>query len=216
VCYARRQPPAPDEADKRPRMGLRPAKYHTGSIGGTDSQVQDVIQAHGRYTIICYGPDGNERWRDISDNLVTNQGKDANLDTFFAGSSYSVTGPFCGLIGNVSYTSGPNVADTMAQLAGTNGWRESGGANAPTYSGNRKTMTFNAASAGSKTTTAAVAFGLTGSGTAKGVFVVMGTGAVNTKEDDLNGVLWSAGLFAGGEKSVSSGDTLNVTYSISL
>jgi hypothetical protein len=49
----------------------------------------------------------------------------------------------------------------------------------------------------------------------KGAFMVYGTGAVNTK-DDVNGKLYSAGLFTGGDKIVANLDTVNVSYTASL
>jgi len=103
-------------------------------------------------------------------------------------------------------------ADTMASHTG---WLEAGGANAPTYTGNRKTAAWSAATAGAKALSAALAFAVTGTGTVKGAFVCYGTGAVATK-DDTNGILWSAGTFSGGDKAVVNGDTLNVSYSTSL
>src|SRR5690349_14341590 len=68
-------------------------------------------------------------------NTVVTVGKNLALDTFLAGSAYTVTGPYMGLISSVGY-SAISAADTMASHAG---WAEAGNANAPTYSGNRKT-----------------------------------------------------------------------------
>jgi hypothetical protein len=100
-------------------------------------------------------------------------------------------------------------------MASHSGWTEAGGANAPTYTAPRKTCVWSAASAGSKALSASLSFAITGAGTIKGCFVVYGTGALATI-DNTAGVLYSAGLFSGGDKTVGSGDTLNVSYSTSL
>lgn len=166
----------------------------------------------GFYKVVCFGKDGKEKWRDTIKNTVTTLGKNLALNTLLAGSAYSVTGPYMGLIGAVDYTDVPVAADTMASHAT---WKEGGGTNAPTYTGDRKTVTFDAAADGAKAADAAQAFAITGTGTAKGCFLVLGTGAVATK-DNTSGVLYSAGLFTGGDKAVGDGDTLNVTYTASL
>jgi hypothetical protein len=168
-------------------------------------------EAHGRYEIECIGADGKLKWREIIDNVVQTVGKNLALDTFLAGSTYTVTGPYMGLISSTSY-SAVAAGDTMASHSG---WLEAGGSNAPTYSGNRKTAVWSAASAGSKALSAALSFAITSTGTVKGAFLVYGSSAVNTK-DDTNGTLWSAGTFSTGDKSVVNGDTLNVNYSTSL
>jgi len=111
----------------------------------------------------------------------------------------------------VSYTA-VAAGDTMASHVG---WLEAGSANAPTYTGNRKTAVWSAASAGGKALSAALSFAITSTGTVKGAFLVFGTGAVATK-DDTGGVLWSAGTFSTGDKAVVNGDTLNVAFSTSL
>jgi DNA-binding NtrC family response regulator len=50
----------------------------------------------------------------------------------------------------------------------------------------------------------------------KGVsFICMNTGAVTTI-GNTSGVLFSAGAFNGGNKAVSSGNVVTVTYSVSL
>ena len=184
---------------------------------GTDATVirgggmSERAEAHGRYEIECVGPDGKQKWREVIDNVVTTVGKNLMLDTALAGSAYTVVGPYMGLISSVSY-SAVAASDTMASHAG---WLEAGGANAPTYTGNRKTAAWSAASAGSKPLSAALSFAITGTGTVKGAFLVYGTGAVATK-DDTNGTLWSAGTFTAGDKAVLSGDTLNCSYQTSL
>lgn len=171
----------------------------------------EQANAKGRYDVVCIGPDGKVKWRDHIDNVVCTIGKNVALDSFLAGSAYTVTGPFMGLISSASF-SAVSAADTMASHAG---WLEAGNANAPTYSGTRKTAAWSAASGGSKALSAALSFAITGTGTVKGAFMTYGTGAVNTI-DSTAGTLLSAGLFAGGDKIVGNGDTLQVSYSLSL
>lgn len=173
--------------------------------------LEESCAAHGVYEVVCYGPDGLEKWRDVAYNTVTTVGKNLALDTYLAGSSYTVVGPYMALISSTSFTA-ISAADTMASHSG---WLEAGNANTPSYSGNRKTAAWSAASAGSKALSAALAFGMTGTGTVKGCFLVYGSGAVNTI-DSTAGTLYSAGLFSGGDKTVGNGDTINVSYTASL
>src|SRR5262245_40634399 len=175
------------------------------------SGIGEQAEAHGWYEIECIGADGKLKWREVIDNLVQTVVKKLALDTFLAGAAYTVTGPYMGLISSTSY-SAVAAGDTMASHAG---WLEAGGANAPTYSGNRKTAVWSSASAGSKSLSAALSFAITSSGTVKGAFLVYGSGASATK-DDTGGTLWSAGTFSTGDKAVVNGDTLNVAYSTSL
>jgi hypothetical protein len=171
----------------------------------------EQAQAHGRYEVECIGADGNLKWRDVIENVVQTVGKNLALDTFLAGSTYTVTGPYMGLISSISF-SAISAGDTMASHAG---WLEAGGTNAPTYSGNRKTAVWSAAASGAKALSAALSFAITSSGTVKGAFLCYGSGALNTK-DNTSGTLWSAGTFSTGDKVVVNGDTLNVNYSTSL
>jgi hypothetical protein len=185
-------------------------EYHDASII-RGSSMGETAKANGRYEIECIGVDGKLKWREIIDNIVATVGKNLALDTFLAGSTYSVTGPYMGLISSISYTA-VAAGDTMASHTG---WLEAGGVNAPTYSGNRKTAIWSAASAGSKALSAALSFAITSTGTVKGAFLCYGSGASATK-DDPNGTLWSSGTFSTGDKAVVNGDTLNVNYSTSL
>lgn len=175
------------------------------------SGLGERAEAHGRYEVECIGADGKLKWRDTIENVVATVGKNLALDTFLAGAAYTVVGPYMGLISSTSYAT-VAATDTMTSHAG---WIEAGGANAPTYSGNRKTAVWSAASAGSKALSAALSFAITSTGTVKGAFLCYGTGASATK-DDTGGILWSAGTFSTGDKAVVNGDTLNVNYSTSL
>ncbi len=155
------------------------------------------------------------KWADVlTCNTVMTEGKNVILDQALAGSTYTVTGPYMGLISSASY-SAIAATDVGTQINGTNGWKEAGLANAPTYTGNRKTAAFSSASAGSKALSSAGAYAITGTGTVKGAFMVFFTNAVATK-DDAHGTLISAGLFGTGDRAVLVGDTLNVSWSLAL
>ena len=175
------------------------------------SGVGEHAEAHGRYELECIGADGKLKWRETIDNVVATVGKNLMLDAALAGAAYTVVGPYMGLISSTSYTA-VAAGDTMASHSG---WLEAGGANAPAYTGNRKTAVWSAATAGGKALSAALSYAITSTGTVKGAFLNFGTGAVATK-DDTGGVLWSAGTFSTGDKAVVNGDTLNVNYSTSL
>lgn len=148
------------------------------------------------------------KWAAPAPNIVTTPGANAILDSGLAGSAYTAA-CYMGLIGAAGYTGAPVAGDTMA-AHGT--WTEAGGVNAPTYTGPRKTVAWSAASAKSKSPSSAPVFAMTGPGTVKGVFLVFGAGAVSTL-DSTAGVLYSAGLFTGGDQVVAATNTLTVTYS---
>jgi len=170
------------------------------------SGLDEAVTVHGKFIAELVR---NERviWHDEGLNVVTTVGKNVALDGYLA-SGYSLVGPYMGLIG--ASTTGPVVGDTMASHGG---WSEAGNANTPTYTSPRKTCAWNAASAGSKSLSAALSFAITGTGTVNGAFIVFGTGALTTI-DNTAGTLYSAGTFTG--RSVLSGDTLNVSYTASL
>ena len=150
------------------------------------------------------------KWDEVVENVVTTVGKNLALDTYLAGSAYTVVGPYMGLIN--TNASAAVIGDTMASHAG---WLEVGSANAPAYTGPRKTCAWSAAGSGSKALSAALSFAITSSGTVGGCFIVFGTGAVSTI-DNTSGTLYSAGAFTGGSKTVANSDTLSVSYSTSL
>ena len=182
----------------------------TSDVAVTKNLVHmEGAEAHGRYHFVCRDADGNVKWEDTVENLVTTVGKNLALDTILAGSAYTAA-CFIGLIN--TNASAAAIGDTMASHAG---WLEVGAANAPAYTAPRKTPAWAAASSGSKASSSISAFVFTSGGTVGGCFLVFGSGAVSTI-DSTAGVLYSAGAFTGGSKTVASSDSLTVTYTASL
>jgi hypothetical protein len=171
----------------------------------------EAAEAHGTYVFRCFDREGGSLlWEETLDNVVCTQGKNTLFNAGLAGSSYTVTGPYLGLISSASF-SAVSVSDTMTSHAG---WLESGNANAPTYTGPRPTAAFAAASGGSIALVTAATFNMTGSGTVQGAFLTFGTGAVGTI-DNTGGSLYSAGTFSVAQPVVN-GNVLTCSYSTSM
>lgn len=151
-------------------------------------------------------------WEAEANNVVCTLGKNAMLDNFLAGSGFTQTGPYMGLISSASWMA-TAAGDTAAQINGTNGWKEAGAANAPTFAA-RVAVGFSSASAGAKTATTTT-FTMTGAGTVEGAFLVLGSGASSTIAN-TGGTLFSAGAFTGGAQTVSATNLVAVSYSISV
>lgn len=161
----------------------------------------EQAEAHGRYVVECIGADGELKWREDIENLVTTAGKNDALDKYLSGSAYTAAW-YLGLVDGAS-TPTYAAADTAASHAG---WTES-----TAYSNSaRPTASFGAASSGAKATSA-TAFSINATATIAGVFLIS-----NATKGGTTGILYSVGSFSGGNKSVGNGDTLNVTYTASL
>ena len=173
--------------------------------------MREVTRIHGRYFARCIDRYGRVKWEDSFDNVICTIGKNTLLDAALAGSSYTVTGPYMGLISGQSFTQ-VAASDTMASHSG---WLEAGQANLPTYSGGRITCVWSAAAGGHKGLSASLSFTFTANGTVQGAFIAFGAGALNTV-DNTAGVLLSAGQLAAGARTVQTTDQLNLGYELAF
>ena len=168
------------------------------------SRVDDVAGTSmaGYYHVVCRDKDGNIKWEEKFPNLVVAVGKQLMLDTLLRGSTYSVIGPYLGLISN-SFTA--SASDTMASHTWTEFTNYSGGV--------RPSITFGSPTSAdpSVITSSAVSYSISGAGgTVAGAFVCSVTSGTS-------GILFSVANFESpGDRIVVSGDTLNVTYTFSL
>lgn len=167
----------------------------------------DKVAAGGVFTVTCIGVDGQIKWEENLKNLVVNVGlKDMN-DKYFTGAAYTATW-FLGLYGAAA-SNDPAAGDTAASHAG---WTEV----VPYSNATRPAATFAAATTADPSvitnSASPASFSIDDTATIGGAFLI----SDNTKSGST-GVLFSASDFAApGDRSVASGDTLNVTYTFSL
>lgn len=167
--------------------------------------INNAARAGGVFHFQCFDKNGNLKWEDYATNLVVNTGlKDMN-DKYFSGSGYTaawylglITGPASG----TTFVAG----DTLAIHGG---WTED-----TNYTGNRKAVTFGAATTADPSVISNSAspsqFTMNGTTTIAGAFLTnVATGT--------SGILFSEADFQSpGDRAVVSGDVLNVTYTFSL
>lgn len=190
-------------------MSIEKAKATDVVAGGlcAATGATEQAKATGKYTVECYDKDGNLKWTAESKNLVVNEGLQYMAGVALT-STAQITTWYLGLYGSGS-TNSPAAGDTMASHAG---WTE-----VTDYSeANRPTATLAAATLANPSVVTNTA--------SKAVFSINGTtvvgGAFLTSNDTkggTTGTLFSAADFsAPGDRSVVSGDILNVTYTFSL
>ncbi len=146
------------------------------------------------FDVVCIDKNGVEKWREIIHNTVMTAGKTDIVDKYFKGSSYTAAW-YLGLKGAGSIAAG----DTLASHAGYS--------EVTPYSGNRPAITWGTTSAGSNTATA-VSISINATSTVAGAFIA-------TVNSGSSGTLYSASDFSA-SRSVASGDTLNVTPTVSV
>jgi hypothetical protein len=168
---------------------------------GADSSAR----AGGVFHVECFDKDGNLKWKTSEHNLVVNEGLQSMNTQYFKGSAYTaalylglVTGPGSG----TTYAA----ADTLASKA----WTEF-----TNYSGSRKLVTFGTATTADPS--------VISNSAAPSSFTISGAGGVVagaflcTVASGTSGTLFSESDFISpGDRTVVSGDTLNITYTFSL
>ena len=171
------------------------------SVMSTTGKENDALQGGGVFTVTCRDVEGNLKWKDGFHNLVPSQGLQYMSASFFNATGYTtalyfglITGPGSG----TTYAAG----DTLATHAG---WTES------TDVGSRKAITFGTPTTATPSVTIGTSsvFTVTSAATIAGAFVT-------NASTGTSGVLFAEGDFTGGDKSVTKGDTLAVTYTFSL
>lgn len=149
------------------------------------------------YEIECRDKNGNLKWVEKITNLVTTEGLNDSLDKHLKGSNYSAAW-YLGLTGaSPVFAAG----DTMASHAG---WTE-----VTAYSeSTRPALVFGSVAAGSVDNSASKASYTVNADNTQigGAFTVSNNG-----KGGISGILYGGGAFAGGNKTLSNGDTLNVT-----
>jgi hypothetical protein len=161
--------------------------------------------AAGVFTVTCMDKDGHEKWVEIAPNLVVNTGLQVMNTQFFTGSAYTAAW-YIGLVNGTSASTTFSGGDTLASHVG---WEEN-----QQYVGNRKAASFGAATLADPSninnSASAASFTMNATATIAGAFLTnVATGT--------SGVLFSAADFQSpGDRSVVSGDVLNITYSFNL
>lgn len=144
----------------------------------------------------CYDKNGDLKWVDGFQNLVVTEGLNHILDVEFNAATQDSTW-FIGLKNTGTVAAG----DTLASHTG---WTENSN-----YTGDRKAFTTVSASSGSITNSASKA-----SFAVSADSQTIAGGFLTTVETGTSGTLFSAKDFSGGDKSADSGDTLEVTLTI--
>jgi hypothetical protein len=177
--------------------------------------------ATGRFQVLCYDKDGNLKWKEDNSNLVVNAGV-----VYMAGTALTsvtqITSWYIGLVTGPGSGTTFSIGDTMAShgATGSGGWSEFtsysilGGSTAnrgaPSFTNTSDTAGGNNKSI--VTNSSAVAFTITSGGTVAGAFLT----SVQAKSPGTTGTLFSASDFTGGDRTVVTNDTLNVTYTFTL
>jgi hypothetical protein len=168
---------------------------------------KDKVAAGGVFTMQCFDKEGNLKWEAKEHNLVVNGGLQDMNEKYFKGSGYTATW-YIGIYGSGA-TNTPAAGDTAASHVG---WTEV----TPYSNATRPTATFGTATTADPSVinnaSSPAQFNIDDTAVVGGAFLI----SDNTK-GGTTGVLFSASDFAApGDRSVASGDTLNILYEFSL
>lgn len=179
---------------------------NVGAALVTRPSVSGQASGGGVYHVQCFDKDGNLKWEEKTHNLVVNQGLQDMNSKYFSGSTYTAAW-YVGLVTGPGSGTTFAAADTLSSHAG---WTEF-----VNYSGSRKAAVFGTATTADPSvisnSASPASFGITGAGgVVAGAFLC-------SVSSGTSGVLFSESDFQSpGDRTVVSGDTLNVTYTFSL
>ena len=167
----------------------------------------EELQALGYFVVECFDSEGKLKWQAETPNLVVNQGLQYMCGTALT-SVTQITTWYLGLWG-AGASNNPAASDTMASHAG---WTEA----VPYSNATRPACTFATATTANPSvatnSASPAAFTINATATVGGAFLVSN----NTKSGTTGTLFSGADFSAPGDRSVASGDTLNVTYTLSL
>jgi hypothetical protein len=168
---------------------------------------KDKVAAGGVFTLQCFDKDGNLKWEAKEHNLVVNQGLQNMNTEYFKGVGYTATW-FIGLYG-AGASNTPAATDTAASHPG---WTEV----VPYSNATRPAANFGTATTADPSVIdnsgSPAQFNINATSVVGGAFLIS-----DSTKSGTAGVLFSASDFASpGDRSVATGDTLNVTYEFSL
>lgn len=181
-----------------------------GRVIGSDQATSQLVRAafatdrgraRGVFVIECRDRLGRLKWRDVAANMIVNAGLTYQEGVALLGVT-QIASWFLGIT-----TTAPvfAAADTMASHGG---WTE----NQAYSQAARPAWTGVAGAAGASTNAASPAvYTANGVSTAGGVFLVS-----NSTKGGTTGTLKSGAAFAGGDRGLVIGDTLNATYAHSI
>ena len=161
-------------------------KSKTGLIGGAAIQ--------GRWDVVCKDKDGNVKWTDVIENLVTNAGLDYLLDIGLSGGS-QITSWYVGLTDG---TPTPAAADTLASHSG---WTE-----VTDYDEESRVAWVDGGVSNQSVSNSGSGAEFTIDDT-----VTVGGAFLASAASGTSGTLYAVGAFSGGDKSLGDDDVLTVT-----
>jgi hypothetical protein len=178
------------------------------TVGGAVARKTGFVESAsggGVFTVTCLDREGNQKWVEITQNLVVNVGLQSMNTQFFKGSAYTAAW-YLGLVNGTSASTTFSGGDTLASHTG---WTENS-----SYSGTRPQVTFGNATLADPSNinnaASTATFTMNANATIAGAFlcnVASGTSGLLFSEADFQ---------SPGDRTVVSGDILNVTYSFNL
>jgi len=162
------------------------------------------IKIGGHFDVVCKGPDGQEKWRENTHNLFTNEGLDNLLNVYFHGATQLTTwyvalfeNDHTVAAGNTYAT--PGFTECTAYDEATRQEYEEAAASSQsiTNSANKATFTMSATK------------------TIYGAALVGGGTAATTKGNTAGGGVLACAAQFSSSRGVEDDDTLEVTYTVS-